>query len=136
MPKHSTFLKVHSLTFYHICLYGEYHQRRLIKVITTQAPVSSSSHSLRPLSSVPSNNLHFKMSYFVRVYRNQIDAAMRHLTQMQNADNARRLVKRSSVHLKPSEYRRRRREENIRRLDRQSLYANLRTIYARKSRGF
>ncbi len=76
------------------------------------------------------------MTYFVRVVRGNVDMALRHLNRLNGVDGTRKLAREHQGYRKPGDIRRSKRSDSLRRAERQSLYRNLNTVFARKARGF
>lgn len=76
------------------------------------------------------------MTYFVRVVRGNVNAAVRELTRQTNVDNLRKIARENKFHEKPGAKRRRKREECKRRWDTRALYSNLNAVFSRQARGF
>ncbi len=76
------------------------------------------------------------MGYYAKVLRGNVDAALKQITRQQNADNVRKLMKNAQYYRKPSELRRQKRNETVRRHQTADLFSNLRMVFERKGRGF
>lgn len=77
-----------------------------------------------------------KMGYCVAVVRNNLAGAFKKLRAFENADNVKAAFLKSRYYLKPGEQRRLQQQKNAYRYQRRELYQNLRTVFARKARGF
>ncbi len=76
------------------------------------------------------------MTYYVRVVKGNVTAALRELNRKENADKLKKIARDARHYVKPGEKRRRKREECMRRAEMKELYDNLSTIFKRRSRGF
>lgn len=76
------------------------------------------------------------MGYYVKVIRGNVDLALRTINRQQMQDGIRRVFRNSQNYVKPGERRRMRKNDSIRRHERQELYKNLQMVFARKARGF
>lgn len=74
--------------------------------------------------------------YFVRVVRGNVEQAVRQLNRVMAADPQSKVPRGRPFHEKPTAYRRRKREERLRRSKNAELFENLQIIFARKARGF
>lgn len=75
-------------------------------------------------------------SHFVRVMRGNFDQAVRAWTRATQHDPQYTVLRGRPFHEKPTERRRRKGVETLRRHEKAALFSNLRVILARKARGF
>jgi len=76
------------------------------------------------------------MGYLIRVVNGRVVPALQKLTNLIQSDGQMKRYRRRRFYESPGEKRRRNKMENVHRAQRQKVKENLRTVFARKARGF